>query len=324
MNTLKSKIFLFFFLNFLIGTAFSQQILDENTKVGTINQKDILVKDLKNQDIQKKLEELYKLLRYGFEKKALEGKEFSSPEISEIEIKKFYEENNLQARGSYNDLKQQIKNHLINQNKRNSAKNELTKLYDQKQVSFLLEYPPTFIVNAPLRNAYLQGKKDADVVVLEFSDYQCPFCKKNQPVIVNLIKKYKDKVAFGYRHYPLSFHKEADEASLAVECARDQGKFSEYHGILFNQKNNKWSIAQLKSYAKTIEIPQLDVFAKCLDSKKYQNLLTQDIKDAEIIGIKSTPTYVIGKRTKDNIIKGELVVGALPEATIEKIIKKYL
>ena len=54
MNTLKSKIFLFFFLNFLIGTAFSQQILDENTKVGTINQKDILVKDLKNQDIQKK------------------------------------------------------------------------------------------------------------------------------------------------------------------------------------------------------------------------------------------------------------------------------
>ena len=83
-----------------------------------------------------------------------------------------------------------------------------------------LEIPSKFFTKGNLKTAYVRGNKKASVILIEFSDYHCPFCRKIQTTINKLIKKFGDRVAFGYRHFPLSFHKEADEAAISSECAR--------------------------------------------------------------------------------------------------------
>ncbi|NIP99362.1 MAG: thioredoxin domain-containing protein, partial [Nitrospinaceae bacterium] len=79
---------------------------------------------------------------------------------------------------------------------------------------------------------------DRKVFVLEYSDFQCPFCRRVQPTLKKLRKRYASKVQFGYRHFPLPFHKQAVRLAEAVECARDQGRFWEFQDILYRDYND--------------------------------------------------------------------------------------
>jgi protein-disulfide isomerase len=195
---------------------------------------------------------------------------------------------------------------------------------DKGQASSRLVDPGPFIVTVPVETAYIQGAKSGSVMLLEFSDFQCPYCKKVQPALQKLVKKYKAKVAFGYRHYPLAFHQEADESAVAAECAREQGKFMEMHTHLYQQQS-KQSLEDLKSIAKDIGIKDLKKFNACLKDNKYRKLLERDMEVAQSVGINGTPAFVIGKYdSKKGIIKGEILSGAQPVEVIEEAITKYL
>ena len=111
-----------------------------------------------------------------------------------------------------------------------------------------LEAPSDFLLKGNIKTGYLRGNKKASVILLEYSDYQCPFCSRVQSTIRKLIDKYQDRVAFGYRHFPLAFHKEADEAAIASECAREQGKFEEIHRLLYSRQKAQGK-EELKKYA---------------------------------------------------------------------------
>ena len=320
------KFFLLFLLMLvlLIQTYQAKELLDDSTVIGKIDGKVVKFKDLKDLEIQKLIEELHRLVQINFQTKA--ANEFIKKEkilISEKQIKEFYENNELSKRGSYNELKTLIIKYLKEYQQAKKQEEDYKKLVKKGRVQFSLEEPSKILVKAAIGTAFVRGNKKAKVMLLEFSDYQCPFCKKNQSVINSLISKYKKKVAFAYRHFPLSFHKEADEAAIAVECAREQGKFLALHNLIF-ANTQKLQPQDLKDYAIQVGIKNNNQFNSCLDARKYQNQVDRDIAVALKTGITSTPSYIIGKVVEKKFLQGEIVVGALSREQLETVILRYL
>jgi len=165
----------------------------------------------------------------------------------------------------------------------------------------------------------VKGSKNAPITIVEFSDFQCPFCARfyaqTLPSIEeNYIKT--GKVKFIYRDFPLNFHQYAQKAAEAAECADEQGKFWEYHDILF-QKQSEWSSAgveKLKEYAQNLGLDTAK-FNECLDSGKYSSEVQKDYSDGSNYGVTGTPTF---------FINGIEVVGAQPYSVFEQIIEQEL
>lgn len=169
------------------------------------------------------------------------------------------------------------------------------------------------------------GDKNAEVVVIEFSDFQCPFCRRSYTDTVQQLKKdYVDtgKVLFVYRDFPLSsIHPAANPAALAAECADEQGKFWEYHNKIFDEQNKQgqgtvqFSSEDLKKWAIDIGL-NTNTFNSCLDSEKYQNEVDKDFQDGVNAGVSGTPTFYIGN-SKDGYTQ---IVGAQPYTVIKQVI----
>lgn len=159
------------------------------------------------------------------------------------------------------------------------------------------------------------GTADSPVQIVEFSDFECPYCGKfNEETYSKIKEKYGDQVSFTFKNYPLEFHKFAQKASEAAQCAADQGKFVAMHDILF-QNNTKLEVANLKSYAKTIGLNQAD-FNKCLDSGAKKTEVDKQGKDGKAIDITGTPAFVINGKT--------FIGGAYPFEYFEKILDGML
>ena len=122
----------------------------------------------------------------------------------------------------------------------------------------------------------------------------------------------------------MAFHKEADEAAIAAECAREQGKFEEIHATLF-QNPKAQTIDKLKEYARNIKIKSPLEFDQCLDKEKYRGLVDQDLKDGSDLGITGTPGFFVGLfDSKSGEIQGEVLSGAQPYKAFKQAIDKYL
>ena len=154
------------------------------------------------------------------------------------------------------------------------------------------------------------GPKEAKVVMVEFSDFQCPFCKEVKPVLEQIRRDYGDKVRFIYRDFPITeTHPEALLAAVAANCAHEQGKFWEMHDKIFDNQDNL-SEASLKTYAVQIGLNNIQ-FGTCLKSQKYLPEIEDDMKAGYAAGVEATPTI---------FINGIKMRGALPLATYERII----
>ena len=152
------------------------------------------------------------------------------------------------------------------------------------------------------------GPKDAKAVIVEFSDFQCPACKAAQPTVDKVLADFKGKVRFVYRDFPLDqgcnanlprqLHPFACRASLAADCANEQGKFWEYHDLLF-ERQPAFDDASLKKYAGQLGLNQAQ-FDACLDSLKYLDEIKKDIADGTALNIQGTPTFFINSRLMEN------------------------
>ncbi len=135
------------------------------------------------------------------------------------------------------------------------------------------------------------GPADAKVTIVEFSDFQCPFCSRAADVAHKVKEKYSDKVRFVFRQFPLSFHQNAHEAAQAALAANAQGKFWEYHDKLFeNQK--ALTRADLEKYAKETGL-NVDAFKKALDAKTYAATVDAELKLGEEVAVDGTPTMFL-------------------------------
>lgn len=141
-----------------------------------------------------------------------------------------------------------------------------------------------------------KGKADATVTLVEFSDYQCPFCARNyRQVVPTLEKEYIDtgKLKFVMRENPIpSLHRNATNASLAALCANDQGKYWEMHNIMFDNQR-ELGADNLKAFAGELGLDTA-TFNECLDSKKHEKQIQSDIASGAKLGVRGTPGFVLG------------------------------
>jgi len=160
------------------------------------------------------------------------------------------------------------------------------------------------------------GQRDAPVTIVEFSDYQCPFCVRAESTVKQILDTHGSKVRFVYRDYPLSFHQYAQKAAEASECADEQGKFWEYHDLLF-EKQNEWSgigISKFKEYAKQLGL-DTQRFNRCLDEDEMAQEVKNDFQEGQSYGVSGTPAF---------FVNGQLISGAQPLEVFEQKIEELL
>lgn len=191
------------------------------------------------------------------------------------------------------------------------------------------------LAKTTVENSPREGNSKATVAIVEFSDYECPFCQRHYKETYGQIKQnYIDngKVLLVYRNNPLSFHEPA--ASTAAEgmlCAKEMGGDSAYfklHDLYFQntQANGQGLVGGNEKFADYAAQVGLDraKFLDCLGKSKFKDIITKDMNAAAAAGASGTPGFVIGKLNSDGTVDGELIAGAYPYSTFQATIDKYL
>jgi protein-disulfide isomerase len=170
-----------------------------------------------------------------------------------------------------------------------------------------------------LKDQLCKGPKDAKVTIVEYSDFQCPFCSRGYTTMENeILKEYKDKVRFCYKHLPLPFHPWAEMGAIAFECAEMQSPeaaWNVYNGFFSNQKDV--TPANVKDKALEFAGAKVDKakFDKCFDTKEPLDKIKADRAEATALGLTGTPSFVIN---------GRMVKGAQPAANFKAVIDDEL
>jgi protein-disulfide isomerase len=171
-----------------------------------------------------------------------------------------------------------------------------------------------------------KGSANAKVTIIEFSDYQCPFCGRyDKETYPQILKDYVEsgRVKYVWRDLPLDFHKNSFKAAEAAHCAGEQGRFWEMHDRLFSNQTNI-AAEDLPKHAEAIELNR-SLFQQCLDSGRYANEIKRDIADAGAAGITGTPSFLIGVVQSNSKVKVlKKLVGAKPYADFKTAIDGLL
>jgi protein-disulfide isomerase len=168
------------------------------------------------------------------------------------------------------------------------------------------------------------GSANAPLTLIEYTDYQCPFCRQFHTATYEEIKKnYIDtgKLRFVSRDFPLDMHDNAAQAALAARCAADQGKFWELRQVMIVNAN-QLQMSNLLTYAGDLKL-NVDKFSACVTSGKYKADVAKDVAEGRAGGVSGTPTFVLGRMT-DGSIDGVRIVGTLPYATFDAKVRALM
>ena len=166
---------------------------------------------------------------------------------------------------------------------------------------------------------HVQGSASAPVTMIEYSDFQCPFCKAFHPTLEQIMKDYSGKIRWVYRYFPLtSIHPYAEKAAEAAQCASDQGKFWEMADVFFNTQdswaNSGLDAATLENLAKQAGVRDLKTFDSCAASGKYASMVQAEEQTGETAGVTGTPgTIIIGKNGSKQLVPGALPIDAVKQ-----------
>jgi protein-disulfide isomerase len=168
-------------------------------------------------------------------------------------------------------------------------------------------------VRANVADAPTLGRSDAPVTIVEFSDYQCPFCRRHSvTTLTSLRNEYIDrgKLRYVLRDYPLEMHPYARKAAEAAYCAGERGKYWEMHDALF-QNQAALAGSQLVEYARAVGVDPAE-FERCLSSGRHTARVARGLNDGGQIGVQGTPTFIVGKTLPGDTIVGTVIRGAQP------------
>jgi predicted DsbA family dithiol-disulfide isomerase len=216
-------------------------------------------------------------------------------EPSDTEIHALYDSTKAQGQQlpPFEQVKDQIVKYLKQRNSSQARKTFLDKLRAENKVEVLL--PPVLLPKVEVAaEGESRGPSNAPVTIVEFSDYQCPFCSRAEEVVKKVMDSYKGKIRLFYRDYPLPFHAQAQKASEAALCAADQGKYWEMHEKLFASQQ-ALQVPQLKEHAKGLGLDAAK-FDKCLDAGDKAKVVEQSKKAGEELGVNGTPHFFINGR----------------------------
>lgn len=172
---------------------------------------------------------------------------------------------------------------------------------------------------------HIRGNKDAKVTFIEYSDFECPFCKRFEPTMQQIEEEYGDKVSIVYRHYPLSFHANAQKEAEATECANDLGgndAFWKYHDAILERTTSGgtgFALDDLVPLAKELGLDESE-FQDCLDTGKFAQHVKDDMSGGAAAGVTGTPGSIL----IDAAGNSQLLSGAVPFATIKSALDAAL
>jgi protein-disulfide isomerase len=236
--------------------------------------------------------------------------------VSDSEYKKFVKEKNVPESQLTPQLKERIMGYLTQMKKQEAVQAYIAKLTKNNPVEVYFK-KPKLMVNVDPGKGPWWGGKDAKVTVVEFSDFQCPYCAQGAQRVHELKKKYGNKIRFVYRQFPLppQMHPNARQAAEASLCVNEQGmdKFWKYHDLMFKNQD-KLDDAGLAKMAKEAGADPAK-FEDCYKNKKYSKAVEEDMAYGEKLGVRSTPTF---------FINGQMINGALPVENFSEIIDEEL
>jgi protein-disulfide isomerase len=234
--------------------------------------------------------------------------------VTEKEIEDFYQANKARMRGDDTEVRQKIRAFLQQQKLTGRREAFVESLRSQGKVVVRLQPPPAIRVEVSTEGAPVRGAAGAPVTVVEFSDFECPFCKQTHPTLKQLLERYPDKVRLAYRDFPLdSIHPQARRAAEAARCAQDQGKFWEYHDALFTQ-SPQLALEDLRRYAGQVGL-DVTKFDGCLAAGVHKATVQRDLDEGNRLGITGTPAFFINGRT---------LTGAQPLEAFIRLIEQEL
>ncbi|HYD47372.1 MAG TPA: thioredoxin domain-containing protein [Terriglobales bacterium] len=228
---------------------------------------------------------------------------------TDAEARALYEEHKDEIQGTYEQVQSQLVEYMKRQQAVTVRQEYIDGLKKKYPVKIALEAPKVE-VSAGGRAA--RGGKNAPVQIISWSDYECPFCKRAEPTVEQVLKEYGDKVSFVHRDFPLDFHQHAEKAAEAAHCAEAQNKFWEYHSKLFATQD--LSEPSLKTIAKDLGLDTAK-FDACLASGQYKAAIQKDVEDGAAAGVAGTPAF---------FINGRMLSGAQPYEKFKEVIDAEL
>lgn len=291
------------------SAAFAQSLtLADNAVVAEVNGDKLTTADLEHREGSKLLQSRYAY--YEVQRKALDelidqhllelearkqnltvdkllDREVNSklpPDATDDQLQVYYE--GLETDKPFDkDMKDKIRQHIHDARVAKLKAAYLKTLRSQARIMVELA-PPEASVS--IAGAPLLGPKNAPVVLVEFADYQCPYCQKVNPDLEKLQKEFGDKLAIAFKDFPLPAHPFAEKAAEAARCAGEQGKFWEFHNKLFDDK--KLEPADLKQDASALQLDTTK-FDACLDSGAEAAVVQKDAGEGKALGLAGTPSF---------------------------------
>ena len=265
---------------------------------------DLIATELENQEAAAR----------GISPGALEIQEIDGkvPDPTDAEVQAVYDANKAQLAGQTLD---QVKPRIIQYQKQQRLEQRRAAFIEelkQKYKTTIALRPPAFGVGTAGRPEKGGGAK-APVTIVEFSDYQCPFCQRAESVVDQVMQAYGNKVRLVFRDFPLPIHPQARPAAEAASCANAQGKFWEYHAKLFANQSALGD-DKLKEYAQDVGLDPAK-FEECLTRKPFSAAIDKDMSEAAKLGINGTPAF---------FINGRLLSGAQPFEKFKEVIDEEL
>jgi predicted DsbA family dithiol-disulfide isomerase len=232
---------------------------------------------------------------------------------SDAEIAAWYQQNPTRTGGRALDpIRPQIADFLRTERRKAAAQKLENRLRSERKV--MVSYRP-FRLQFHNDKAPALGKSDAPVTLVEFSDFQCPYCQAAAPTLKQVAEKFGDKVQIIYRQFPLpSLHPFALKAAEASLCANEQEKFWQMHDVMF-QDQKKLAVSDLKQTARRLGLDGKK-FDSCLDAGRYVEQVQNDQKEGQRVGVTGTPAIFIN----GTYVEG----GSVPFSTLEALIEKEL
>src|SRR6266851_5077012 len=230
-----------------------------------------------------------------------------SKKIAEADAKKFYNENKDRfGKTSFDQVKIRLMVALQQREDSQQTEQVIANLRTGQNVKIALEAPRVAVASTGHPSL---GAKDAPVTMVEFGDFQCPFCRASENSVKEVRAKYGNKLRIVYMDFPLGIHEHAMDAANAARCAGEQDKFWQYHDAIFADQS-KLAPADLKASAAKLGL-NAKKFDACLEKAKYQPQIQQDMAEATKLGVTGTPTF---------FINGREITGAQPAQKFEDVI----
>lgn len=261
-----------------------------------------------------------KLVEAEAKKKGVSPEELLKTEVdskvadpSEEQVSAYYQAHQGQINQPYDDAKAKLSEGLKTQEilkaRQLYVQGLMQVALNNGELVMMLRPPVVEVSPDPAR---LRGNPKAPVTIVEFSDFSCPFCRKSEAILAQLLAKYPDQVKIGYRDFPLrQLHPQAQLAAEASRCAGEQGKYWEYHDVLF-ANSEKPSRDDLLADARTLKLDE-QLFDACLSSGRFKPQIEQDIQLGTRLGVTSTPAF---------FVNGVFVDGAQPLEVFEKMVQE--